>query len=251
MEGRGADVGEGRIEDGLIRLEQYWSGTVGFNPSDPAAPLLLCYVAQWVDAGWRDIDVVQHGLKSFPSSERAGLSLKEYVHVLMAEGAVLVAEEDVDRALATFGHVIALASDVNDPQLVSLAHFWSSRCLRKAGGYDSALGHLSEARRLAGIAGCEPMTLPMLAAEAWILFQKGKTKDALHLLEVAANGLKDCDDYITRGNVESSYGRMYRRDGRYELAVRHFAAAIGEYRKRDPEHPNLARSLANLVLVDP
>jgi tetratricopeptide (TPR) repeat protein len=168
----------------------------------------------------------------------------------MAEGTALVADEEVERALEVYGQVISLAPDIDDPQLVSLAHFWSSRCLRKAGGYDRALTHLAEARRLAAEAGCGPMSLPMLAAEAWILFQKGKTRDALNLLEQASTGLDQSDDYITRGNVQSSYGRMYRRDGRYELAQRHFTAAIEEYRKRDPEHRNLTRSLANLGLVE-
>ena len=31
---------------------------------------------------------------------------------------------------------------------------------------------------------------------------------------------------------------MYRREGRYELALRHFSQAIEEYGKRDPEHRN-------------
>ena len=250
LEGLRADLGRRRIGAGLTRLEQYWSKTGGFDASDPEAACLLCYIAQWVDAGWRDIDVVQNGLAAFPAGSRAALSIKQYVHVLMAEGAALVAEEEVDRALTAFEQVISLGSEANDPQLLSLAHFWSSRCLRKGGGYDSALGHLSEARRLAAVSDCEPMTLPMLAAEAWILFQKGRTKDAIRLLQEAQDGLTQCDDFITRGNVESSYGRMYRRDGRYELAVRHFTAAIEEYRKRDPDHRNLARSLANLGLVE-
>ena len=250
LEGLRADLGQRRIGAGLTRLEQYWSGRGGFDPADPETACLLCYIAQWVDAGWRDIDVVQTGLAAFPSGARARLSMQQYVHVLMAEGAVQVSEENVDRALVTFGQVTSLGSEINDPQLLSLAHFWSSRCLRKGGGYDSAVGHLAEARRLATVADCEPMTLPMLAAEAWILFQKGRTRDAIRLLEEADEGLKRCDDYITRGNVESSYGRMYRRDGRYELAGRHFTAAIDEYRKRDPEHRNLARSLANLGLVE-
>ena len=43
---------------------------------------------------------------------------------------------------------------------------------------------------------------------------------------------------------------MYRREGRYELALRHFSAAIDEYSRRDPEHRNLARSLANMGYVE-
>ena len=43
---------------------------------------------------------------------------------------------------------------------------------------------------------------------------------------------------------------MYRREGRYDLALRHFAQAIDEYGKRDSEHRNLARSLANMGYVE-
>jgi len=64
------------------------------------------------------------------------------------------------------------------------------------------------------------------------------------------DSLAKTDDYITLGNIQSSYGRMYRREGRYDLALRHFANAIDEYSKRDPEHRNLARSLANMGYVE-
>ena len=90
----------------------------------------------------------------------------------------------------------------------------------------------------------------MRVAESWLLFQKGRTKDALKLLSEADAVLRETDDYITRGNIQSSYGRMYRREGRYELALRHFSQAIVEYGKRDPEHRNLARSLANMGYVE-
>ncbi len=70
------------------------------------------------------------------------------------------------------------------------------------------------------------------------------------LLGEAEAVLVKTDDYITLGNIQSSYGRMYRREGRYDLALRHFSNAIEEYSKRDPEHRNLARSLANMGYVE-
>src|SRR5205823_301840 len=70
------------------------------------------------------------------------------------------------------------------------------------------------------------------------------------LLAEADAVLQTTDDFITRGNIQSSYGRMYRREGRYDLALRHFSQAIEEYGKRDPEHRNLARSLANMGYVE-
>ena len=218
--------------------------------NNPEAPGLLCYIAQWVDAGWRDVDVVQDGLGGFPKGRRIRLSLLDYAYVLMAEGMIWVAEENVERALANFSLVLSLRAEIADPVVLALAHFWSSRCNRKAGEYDTALNHAAEGYRYATEAGMEPMAAAMRVAESWLLFQKGRLKDALKLLGEADAVLRETDDFITRGNIQSSYGRMYRREGRYDLALRHFSQAIEEYGKRDPEHRNLARSLANMGYVE-
>ena len=52
------DLGLRRIGSGMARLDSYWEATGRLDPYDPDAAPLLCYVAQWVDAGWRDVDVV-------------------------------------------------------------------------------------------------------------------------------------------------------------------------------------------------
>ncbi|MDQ1469103.1 MAG: hypothetical protein QOJ99_583 [Bryobacterales bacterium] len=244
------DLGSRRIGSGQARLDEYWAAGRRVESDDPDGASILCYVAQWVDAGWRDIDVVQEGLRTFPQGHRAHLPLVDFVHVLMAEGMVWVHEELVQRALGNFNLVLSLKAEIADPQLVSLAHFWSSRCHRKAGEYDVALSHAGEGYRFASAAGMQPMAAAMRVAESWLLFQKGRTKDALKLLSEAEAVLRETDDFITRGNIQSSYGRMYRREGRYDLALRHFAHAIEEYSRRDAEHRNLARSLANMGYVE-
>ena len=231
-----------------------WTNT-GLNRAvwirnNPDAPGLLCYIAQWVDAGWRDIDVVQDGLGGFPKGRRVRLRLLDYAYVLMAEGMIWVAEENVERALANFNLVLSLRAEILDPLVLALAHFWSSRCNRKSGEYDNALNHAAEGYRYAVEAGMEPMAAAMRVAESWLLFQKGRLKDALKLLGEADAVLRETDDFITRGNIQSSYGRMYRREGRYDLALRHFSQAIEVYGKRDPLHRNLARSLANMGYVE-
>lgn len=220
------------------------------DPHNQDSAALLCYVAQWVDAGWRDVDIVQNGLGAFPKGRRSGVRLADYVHILMAEGMVWVNEERVDRALENFSRVLSIRQEITDPQLVSLAHFWSARCHRKNGEYDAALTHTSEGYRFAMEAEMKPMAAAMQVAESWLLFQKGRTRDALKLLSEADAVLSQTDDFITRGNIQSSYGRMYRREGRYDLGIRHFAIAIEEYTKRDPEHRNLARTLANMGYVE-
>ncbi len=250
LQGLRVDLGMRRIGSGMARLDGYWAEAGGLDPEHPDAAGLLCYIAQWVDAGWRDIDVVQHALGAFPKGRRMRLRMLDYAFVLMAEGMIWVAEENVERALANFSLVLSLRAEISDPVVLALAHFWSSRCSRKAGEYDNAMNHIAEGYRCAAEAGMEPMAAAMRVAESWLLFQKGRVKDALKLLGEADAVLRETDDFITRGNIQSSYGRMYRREGRYDLALRHFSQAIDEYGKRDPEHRNLARSLANMGYVE-
>ncbi len=250
LEGLKEDLGLRRIGSGMARLDEYWADKGRIDRRDPEAAELLCYVAQWVDAGWRDVDVIQSGLADFPAGDRAGVSLRNFVHLLMAETLIQVREENIERAQANLSLVLSLKDEVADLRILALAHFWTSRCHRKNGEYDSALAHAAEGYRYASEAGMEPMAAAMRVAESWLLFQKGRTKDALRLLSEADAVLSQTDDYITRGNIQSSYGRMYRREGRYDLALRHFSNAIEEYGKRDAEHRNLARSLANMGYVE-
>src|SRR3569833_3351575 len=239
------DLGQRQIGRGMARLDEFWSRSGQMDPQDPNSASLLCYVAQWVDAGWRDVDVVQNGLGVFPKGRRGSLRLTDILHILMAEGKVCVNEERVDRALENFTRVLSIWHEVSDPQLVSLAHYWSARCHRKNGEYDAALTHTAEGYRLAMEAGMKPMAAAMQVAESWLVFQKGRTRDALKLLSEADAVLSLTDDYITRGNIQSSFGRMYRREGRYDLGIRHFAIAIDEYTKRDPEQRKQTQTKAN------
>jgi len=73
----------------MARLDEVWSRTGHLNPGDPDSAALLCYVAQWVDAGWRDVDIVQDGLAP---SQRSPLGRPAVgLHpILMAEGMVWV-----------------------------------------------------------------------------------------------------------------------------------------------------------------
>jgi tetratricopeptide (TPR) repeat protein len=245
-----ADLGKRRIGSGMARLDTHWAKSGRLDPAHPDAAGLLCYISQWVDAGWRDIDVVQDGLCGFPKGRRVGLKLLDYAYVLMAEGVIWVAEENVDRALENFNLVLTLHTEIADPVVLALAHFWSSRCNRKAGEYDHAQHHVAEGYRYAAEAGMEPMAAAMRVAESWLMFQKGRLKEALKMLSEADAVLHETDDFVTRGNIQSSYGRMHQREGRYDLALRHFSQAIEEYGRVDPEHRNLARSLANIGYVE-
>src|SRR5262249_54542489 len=61
--------------------------------------------------------------------------------------------------------------------------------------------------------------------------------------------LRSTDDDITLGNIYSAHGRMVRRQGSYSEALKFFSRAIEHFRKRNPQHRNLARSLTNIAYV--
>src|SRR5262249_24516002 len=84
---------------------------------------------------------------------------------------------------------------------------------------------------------------------SWLFFQKGDAKQAVDILQAAEGILSKTDDYLTLGNIQSAYGRIARRQGRYQHAIENFTAAIARYRKRDPRHRNVARSLNNMAYV--
>jgi hypothetical protein len=75
INGLRGDLGMRRIGSGMARLDEYWTKSGRLDPKHQDAPALLCYIAQWVDAGWRDIDVVQDGLCGFPKGRRVRLRL--------------------------------------------------------------------------------------------------------------------------------------------------------------------------------
>ena len=64
------DLGQRQIGRGMARLDEVWSRSGHLDSHDPDSAALLCYVAQWVDAGWRDVDIVQDGLGAFPKGRR-------------------------------------------------------------------------------------------------------------------------------------------------------------------------------------
>ena len=167
----------------------------------------------------------------------------------MAEGALALAQDRPDDARFHFDFVLAMREEVTDQVTVSLAHYWIARCQRRKGEYDDALKHAGIAGKIALDLGFPLMAAVMQVLEGWLLFQQGKWKDAVRISQAAEHVLADTDDYVTLGNVQSFYGRMARREGRFDEAIKFFENAICHYRKRDPQHPNLARSLANMALA--
>jgi tetratricopeptide (TPR) repeat protein len=242
------DLGYRRIQQGIQRLEQAMPVIESLQPVRDSGAL-AGLIAQWVDAGFGDNELLQRLLARFPRAARTALPLLDYLHVRMAEGALAMAQEDYNRATGHFLVVQSLEGEIDDRELMAIANFWIGRCFRKMGRYDEALEYTERGERLALSCAYHQMAAIMQVTRSWLAFQKGKLHEATALLRSAEEALNRTDDYLNRGNIQSAYGRIARRQGKYERAVECFERAIAEYRTGGGGRLQLARTLLNLAFV--
>jgi tetratricopeptide (TPR) repeat protein len=238
-----------RVTAGMELLEANAHLFDSLDAEQSNAARFVGYVAQWVDVGYREEDLIERLLSRFPRNARAHLAVSDYLHLRMAEGVLAMAHDKPDDSLFQFDLVLSMQDEVEDKEQVAIARFWKARCHRRKGEYDEALKHTATAWKLAHDLGFTKMAAVMRVMESWILFQKGHRRDATRVLEQAELVLRDTDDHITLGNIYSAHGRMIRRQGRYNDALKYFAKAIDHYQKLSLQHRNLARSLANVAYV--
>ncbi|HUK17104.1 MAG TPA: tetratricopeptide repeat protein [Bryobacteraceae bacterium] len=244
------DLGYRRIAHGIQTLERLRPEIESLSPSCPRSGTFLGLIAQWVDAGFDSPDLLVRLLERFPPAARANLPLIDYLHLRMAEGVVEMSHEDHDSAIAHFRFVQSLEHEVqDDTELLAIANFWTGRCLRKIGQYEEALTYVNRGEELALACGYLQMAAIMQATQSWLAFQKGKLDDAVAILRRAEEALRQTDDFLNRGNIQSAHGRIARRQGRYESAVQSFEDALAEYRAGGGGQLQLARTLQNLAFV--
>jgi tetratricopeptide (TPR) repeat protein len=239
------------IERGIACLRSQQDLIANLDPSQENAAHLLAHLAIWIDIGFSG-PPLQHLLQRFEQLEpglRSKLSIADYICLRMAEGMAAMVEEAMETAIGHFEFVLSLGKELDDRFLLAIACFWKGRCLRRRGEYDEALIYTGKGKDLAVGLGHLRMAAVMQVLESWLLFQQGKWKEAVRISQAAEKVLDETDDYVTLGNIQSFYGRMARREGRFDKAIEFFESAINHYGKRDPRHPNLARSLANMALA--
>lgn len=236
-----------RVGRGMTRLEDHRHLFTSFDPEQKNAARFAGYLAQWVDIGFQRPALVQEIVSRFTKSIRARLPLHDYLYLRLAEGMIAMAAESTEDAIRHLDFVLGLEEQTDDKELLAIANFWKGRCLRMKGEYDEALAFAVKGRELAAELGHLPMAAVMRVLESWLFFQKGNVKQALQILQEAEAVLGRTDDHLTLGNIHSSYGRIARRQGRFQHAIENFTAAIEQYRKRDPRHRNVARTLTNLA----
>jgi tetratricopeptide (TPR) repeat protein len=238
-----------QITQGIALLDRHAGLISRVDPTHEHAAALVGAIAQWVDVGYSGAELLAKMLDRFSPQQRSRLPVADYLQIRTAEGLLALLRDHPDDALRHFDLVLTLQEEIPDKEVVAIVHFWNARCHRKKGEYDEALKRAGVGRELAQALGFPRMASVMRVLESWLLFQKGQFREAVRILDRAEADLASTDDDITLGNIYSAHGRMIRRQGQYNQALKYFSQAIEHFRKRNPQHRNLARSLANIAYV--
>jgi len=238
-----------QIARGVAILTGARADLMQIQPDTPNAASLLLLLAQWVDVGYPDEQLLGTLLQRFSPECRKKLCVDDYLRLRMAEASRALLTGEADAAIEALDFVLKTERNFPDPGLAAMAHFWKGRAHRKKGEYETSLQHLVRACELAEESKDELLKAVIQIQESWLLFQSGKRRDAMQLLAHAENVLKTTDHYIALGNIESARGRIVRRSGEYEAALEHFTRAVAVYARGDPNHRNLARTLVNASYV--
>jgi tetratricopeptide (TPR) repeat protein len=238
-----------QVSSGIDLLESHKHLFATIGPEQRNAAAFTGCLAQWIDIGYGDPELIEQVLGRFPKEKRSRLPVSDYLHLRMAEGLLALLRDHADEALRQFDLVLSMQEEMEDKGVVAIAHFWNARCHRKKGEYDESLKRAGVGRELAQALGYPRMAAVMRVLESWLLFQKGNHREAARILDEAEATLRNTDDHITLGNIYSAHGRMVRRQGHYQEALKFFSRAIDHFRRRNPQHRNLARTLANIAYV--
>ena len=238
-----------QVEVGIALLDRLNCTGITLDRLGPLrAPFLLC-LAQWVDLGYQTAHLLEDLLRQLSASDRAQMPLRDFLMVRLAEAFAAMANEDTDRAIELFGFVLSAQRELADEHLGVLAHFWKGRAHRKKGEYERAFEDISAAGQLAEQFGLHKLVAAVQIQQAWLAFQRAEPKEAWALLDRAEEQLRSTDDDISLGNICSARGRIVRRTGEYAESLAHYERAVALYRRRNPDHRNLARTLVNAAYV--
>jgi tetratricopeptide (TPR) repeat protein len=244
-----------RIDSGIQLLDRHREFIESCSPKGKDACIFIGHLAQWVDIGFAKPELIKELLGKFPANRRLGLSVRNFVHLQMAEGFVAMCDQKEETAVRHFQIVLAIQSEIQYAaqgeiqDLITIANFWIARCYRRLGRNHDALSYVVKAREVATLSNHSKTVAVIQILEGWILFQEGRTGEAARILSEAEELLVDTDDYVALGNLNSTYSRIARRYGDFGEALRRSGIAIQEFKKRDKEHRNVARALVNHAYV--
>jgi tetratricopeptide (TPR) repeat protein len=236
-----------RIGEGIELLRQEYPRFQQLKPNQKHAGWAIGCLAQWIDIGFVDDGVLLQVLARFDHGAKHQLLLGDYLHLKLAEALAAMRAEELITAIGHLDLVMALGAETGDTRTALIATLWKARCLRKAGEYRQALDVTRQGMRVAAQLGLSPMKAVMQTLESWIVFQDGQAKEAIRILQEAEAVLRETDDFITLGNIQSAYGRIALREGRYNHAMQYFEASVEYFKHRDSLLGYRARSLTNMA----
>jgi len=241
-----ADIDSRRIDHGMQLLANSTHIIASFDPSLENAAAFLGILAEWVDLGFGNLELVKRLVGTYGKEIRSRLCMAEYTQLRRAEGMVAMTGEKLDSAIEHFSIVLQLAGDADAWDVLAITHYWIARCQRKRGQYEEALIHLRRALDIQSTHGHIQNEVPARVLQSLILFENGDLKQALVGLREAEAILSQTDDYVTLGNIQSTYGHILERDLRFSQAIEHYTRAITEFKKRDSKLVNVAGAIADM-----
>ena len=92
-------VASRQVSQGIALLDAHARLLTSLDPEQPHAAALAGYVAQWVDIGYRDPEVLRQLLERFPTAMRSRLPVGDYLQLRMAEGLYSLLRDEPDDAV--------------------------------------------------------------------------------------------------------------------------------------------------------
>ena len=189
----------------LDRAEPAWK-SLELNDRHGAEVLLM--LAQWVDVGYREPQLLRERLDRLTAAQREQMGVAAYVRVRMTEAFYALSTNDADGAIRILGGLLQMEDVFRDAELKALANLWKARAHRKKADYDMARDHLLAALEIAhAMPGSEALVAIIKIQQAWIVFQNGDSAGALQMLNEAETGVEEDGPLDCAGEYRERAGK--------------------------------------------
>src|ERR1700756_1513405 len=107
-----------QVSSGITLLDAHAHLFTSIDPGQRHAAAFVGCVAQWVDIGYGDPDLLERLLARFRRQGRASLPVGDYLQLRMAEGLLALLRDHPDEALQQFDLVLSMQEEIGDKELV-------------------------------------------------------------------------------------------------------------------------------------
>ncbi len=101
-----------QVLNGIALLDEHATLLERLDPEARNAAALTGLVAQWVDIGYGEPELIERLLACFPREKRCKLPLADYLQLRMAEGLLLLLRDHPDEALRQFDLVLSMQDEI-------------------------------------------------------------------------------------------------------------------------------------------